>query len=373
MEDYFFFLGRNPDLSLQEIISFLEARGIEGNFIIEDNIALFSLGKEINPDEMTAKLGGTIKIGKALIAEKNQQKFLQAIKKSSLYTGESNKIKFTITVYPPEEEISSSIKEILYDFFKEERIRAFYKPSAGTPSESIKFDLEFFAIKMKDNYYFGKIDAVYDAKDAEFRDMHRPFRRSELAISPRLAKILVNLSGATENSTLLDPFCGVGTIMQEALLQNINVIGADIDPGAVENCKTNIAWLKKTYPISASDNIFTSSAIDIPKIIKQKVDAVASEPFLIPLITYTPKDKEARKMISRAKEIYITTLKELEKILKEKARVALSLPVMKARESKVRLNIEEICYETGLKLVAGPFSESRPGQRVEREIVLLEK
>jgi hypothetical protein len=46
---------------------------------------------------------------------------------------------------------------------------------------------------------------------------------------------------------------------------------------------------------------------------------------------------------------------------------------MKSREGKERVNIEEICSATGLTLVAGPFSESREGQRVEREFVVLEK
>jgi hypothetical protein len=100
---------------------------------------------------------------------------------------------------------------------------------------------------------------------------------------------------------------------------------------------------------------------------------VASEPFLIPLITYTPKDAEARKMITKAKYTYMTTLNEIKKVLNDGGKIALSLPVMKARESKVRLNIDEICYETGLKLVAGPFPESREDQRVSREIVILEK
>lgn len=374
MEDYFFFLGRNPDLSLQEIISFFEARGIEGKFHLESNIACFSLDKQINPDELINKLGGTIKIGKALISDKNQEKFLSSIEKSNLYSGEENKLKFTITIYPKEEEqISAALKETLYDFFKNEGIKAYYKQPSENPTESIKFDIEYFAVQLKGIYYFGKIDAVYDAKNVEFRDMHKPFRRSEYAISPRIAKILINLCGATEETLLLDPFCGVGTILQEAMLNNINVIGSDVDPGIIENCKRNIAWLCKTYQIKAGAKIFTSNAIDVPKVLKEKAEAIASEPFLIPLITYTPKKKEARKMLNRAKYVYITTLNELKKILKDGGRIALSLPVMKSREGKERLNIEEVCTETGLKLIAGPFSEARKDQRVERELVILEK
>jgi len=372
MEDYFFFLGRNPELSLQEIISFLEARGIKGGFKQEGNIALFSIEESVNPEEIIEKLGGTIKIGISLL-KGSQKSVLDELKKLNLYEGAESKLKFTVNVYPEDPAIFQKAKEILEDYFKKERIRALFRQPSETPSGSLKFDLEFFIAKIGKNSYFGKIGAVYNSKDAEFRDMNKPFRRSEYAISPRLAKILINLSGASENETLLDPFCGVGTIIQEALLGRINVIGIDMDAGIIENCKRNILWLRKNYDISPEYQIFCSNAIDAPKILKENVDAIASEPFLIPLITYTPKDKEARKMITKAKETYIKTLLELKKVLKDSRRIALSLPVMKARESKVYLNIEEICERTGLKLVAGPFAEAREGQKVEREIVVLEK
>ena len=378
MNDYFFFLGRNPELSLQEIISFFEARGIEGKYHMEQNIVCFSIQETIDPEELINKLGGTIKIGKASIKEKNQEKFIEAIEKSSLYSGEEDKLKFTITQYPMETEggesdMAITIKGILYAYFKTEGIKAYFKQPSGNPTESMKFDIEYFAVLLEGVYHFGIIEAVYDAKDAEFRDMHKPFRRSEYAISPRIAKMLINLSGAIEGSILLDPFCGVGTIMQEALLSNINVIGSDVDPGIIENCKRNLAWLNKTYQIHANAKVFTSNAIDVPIVLKERVDSIASEPFLIPLITYTPKKKEARKMLNKAKYVYIITLNELKKVLKDGGRIALSLPVMKTREGNESLNIEDICKETNLKLIAGPLSESRKDQRVARELIILEK
>jgi tRNA G10 N-methylase Trm11 len=371
MEDYFFFLGRNPSLSLQEIISFLEARGIMGSFKQEGSIALFSLEKPLDTKDMIGRLGGTIKIGKSVM-KGSSKSLIGKLKELNVYQGFESKVKFTLNVYPEDAEMFKNAREILEDYFKKEKIRALFRQPSETPSGSMKFDLEFFIIKLGKDYHFGKIEAVYDSRDAEFRDMNKPFRRSEYAISPRLAKILINLSGISEGETLLDPFCGVGTILQEALLQNINVIGIDVDAGVIENCKRNILWLRKNYEINAGYQIFCSNAIDIQKIVKEKVDAIASEPFLIPLITYTPKDKEARKMITKAKETYIKTLFELKKALKSKSRISLSLPVMKAREGKVYLNIEEICQRAGLKMVAGPFAEAREGQRVEREIVVLE-
>lgn len=370
MADYFFFLGRNPELSLQEIISFLNARGMEGRYEYENNIALFSLEHEINPEDMIKKLGGTIKIGRALIRLDDKKEFLDSIKKRDIYLGEEDKIKYTAKVYPEDESFSAEIHHIINDFFREQRIKAVYRQPSDEPSESLKFDIEFFAIKFGKNYYFGSIDVVYDPKPAEFRDMGKPFRRSELAISPRLAKILVNLSEVNGNELLLDPFCGVGTIIQEALLNDVNVIGADIEHGVIENCKRNILWLRKNFPISASYQMFVSDAMSLNKIIKS-VDGIASEPFLIPLITYMPRERAAQNMINKAENTYIKTLNELKKIVRGK--IALSLPVMKSRTAKVKLNLQRICRETGLRLCAGPFSEARENQRVEREIIVLEQ
>jgi len=373
MEDYFFFLGRNTELSLQEVISFLEARGIEGKYEIQGNMVMFSLAEELDADYAINTLGGTIKIGKAMFKETSEKKFSDMIRQANLYDGVEDKLKFTITFNEEIEEISQDIKGIIDDYFKEQRVKAFYKQSKESPKWSRKFDLEFFAIKFGNNYYFGKIDAVYDTKNAEFRDMKKPFRRSELAISPRIAKILINLSEAVEGNTVLDPFCGMGTILQESLLLGINAIGMDIDSGVVENCKRNLSWLTDNYKLNAKVNVFCASSLNVSKILKEKVDAIVTEPFLIPLITYTPKEKPARKMLAMARNTYTSTLIELKKILKDDGRIAISLPVMKTRTNKERVNIEMICEEIGLKIIAGPFSESREGQRVEREIVVLGK
>jgi tRNA G10 N-methylase Trm11 len=52
---------------------------------------------------------------------------------------------------------------------------------------------------------------------------------------------------------LLDPFCGTGVILQEALLMGYGVIGTDIEPRMVEYSRTNLEWFKAKFKLPAND------------------------------------------------------------------------------------------------------------------------
>ena len=119
---------------------------------------------------------------------------------------------------------------------------------------------ETYFLFESDKLYFGILEARFNPKETAFRDMKKPERRESLAISPNLSKILINLSQAKPSGNLLDPFCGVGVIIQEALLQNINSIGVDLNPQATSQAKTNIAWLNKTFKITTPYKIITQDS-----------------------------------------------------------------------------------------------------------------
>ncbi len=51
--------------------------------------------------------------------------------------------------------------------------------------------------------------------------------------NPQVVSALINIFQLTNNSLILDPFCGSGTVLLEACYKNINAIGVDINPMAV--------------------------------------------------------------------------------------------------------------------------------------------
>lgn len=61
----------------------------------------------------------------------------------------------------------------------------------------------------------------------------------EGALRPAVAAAMVRLAGAPDG-TLLDPCCGSGTVLAEALAAGWQAVGADIDPDAVRVATTNV-------------------------------------------------------------------------------------------------------------------------------------
>ena len=83
------------------------------------------------------------------------------------------------------------------------------------------------------------------------RDQERPKRDAFVGmLPPKLAQIIVNLSGAEKFGTLWDPFCGTGVILQEALLMEIDVYGSDINEKMIDYSRKNLDWLARRYDVS---------------------------------------------------------------------------------------------------------------------------
>lgn len=87
---------------------------------------------------------------------------------------------------------------------------------------------------------------------------------------PKLARCMVNLSGAKEGSTFLDPFCGVGGIALEACLIGCEVIGMDAKGRMVKGTRRNLAHFKQE-PLA----LLKGDARQVPL---TRVDAIATDP-----------------------------------------------------------------------------------------------
>src|SRR3989338_5542659 len=78
---------------------------------------------------------------------------------------------------------------------------------------------EICLIAGKEKVYTAKTIVVQDFEDYGRRDYQRPVRDEQQGmIPPKVAQIMLNLSGAGKGDSVLDPFCGIGTIVQEGLL-----------------------------------------------------------------------------------------------------------------------------------------------------------
>ena len=85
---------------------------------------------------------------------------------------------------------------------------------------------------------FGKIIWKINPKEYERRFARSFYRASNL--KPDLARFLVDLSLVKPGETLIDPFCGTGSILIEAASLGVKSYGIEIDEEIYEGCLDNL-------------------------------------------------------------------------------------------------------------------------------------
>ncbi|MEK6848895.1 MAG: hypothetical protein AABX65_04675 [Nanoarchaeota archaeon] len=375
---YLFILGRNPELSRQEILSWLEARGVNvlSQFISNEKFIL-DLSEEINPAELIGWLGGCLKIGKVILSEINVSNLINKLDKINIYLGEEEKFFYSII-----ENTESELADYLKQRFKREKLKAVLKNvgrqvrlqdgsfGSVSPSSAKRLGVEYFLVSSGKEYNFGMINAYADNEENEEIDMSKPERRSELGISPRLAKILVNLSCVKAEEELLDPFCGIGGVLCEAMLNNVNVSGIDADKIVAESARKNLQWVKNKYNSKASVEVLAGDSRTV--ILKYEVDAIACEPQLGPLLKSVPRKDEAEKIVREFENLTGEVFRNIRKNLKKGGKIAFTMPFISSSGGKVKCDAGKIASLAGLKVRKGfPVLETREGKIVSREFMVL--
>ncbi len=85
---------------------------------------------------------------------------------------------------------------------------------------------------------FGRLVWKIDPNEYERRFVRSFYRASNL--KPDLARLMVNLSLVNPGETLIDPFCGTGSILIEAASLGVKSYGIEIDEEIYEGCLDNL-------------------------------------------------------------------------------------------------------------------------------------
>ena len=389
-----FIPGKNWRLSLAELISFLKARRVK--------FEIYLLSKEffvarIDQDEgfwSIADLGGFIKIGnvnaelptknvKEAFFEKNREAKTQISRKVAssqlidrIVETASGKTMFGVSVYCTEESlrpvtrsiqrfVGSTIKHELLEHGTKSRFMGFPK-DRKVPQLShvevlkkklVENKAEIMFCVSKKQTFIATTKAVHNPFEFQKRDVGKPVQRKIFAIPPRLARIMINLATCSEGKLFLDPFCGVGTILQEALLARAKVIGVDINGWCVEAAKRNMEWLKAEYSLENAEYRVLQGDVHklSQKIGLEQVDCIATEPDLGPAMRQFPTTSYARRIFEKLEPLYYGLLEEAHKVLKKDGLLVLVSPLIKTRSRKpITMGVEEKSMETGFKRVL-PF------------------
>ena len=193
---------------------------------------------------------------------------------------------------------------------------------------------------------------AYIPEVTEFRKRsnERPVVSSQISISSRLARLLVNLSGLERGQLLLDPFCGAGTILAEAIEYGVNCIGIDWDRGRIENARQNLQWLSSNLQKPGSYLLFVGDATKLASILQGKrIDSIVTEPILLPRISSAPRLDKAKKMIRNSSRLYSESLYSISQVMNRGSRLVIVVPSLRTVEGKEVSVLLENTEDAGLK------------------------
>ncbi len=368
MEKYIFVLGNNPELSLAEI------KAVYQNLILlkqGSDFAIFE-GEKIDCQKAQVRLGGTIKIGK-VIGEKLDERL---ILKNIIEAPKSGKVKFGFSWY--ETERKNKFGLVIKGLLKSKNIQSRFVESKDSKLSSVivakEKCLDFLILPD----IVGLTCAVQDFRGFSDRDYGRPKSDSLSGmLPPKLARIMVNLSGADFTSFILDPFCGSGTILTEAVsLGYRNLKGSDISNKAVDDSANNTQWLIERLGIKKIDlEVFSCDSTEISqKIAKENISSIITEPFLGRPIKGSETEFDIKKIISQLKDLYLRSFKEFKKILQKKGKVVIVFPQWHVKDKIFEMGIEKEVEDLGfVRLDKGNLIYKRNDQKVWRKILIYEK
>lgn len=384
-----FILGRQPALGLAELESLYGSAKITP---VSDSAVIV----DIEPSEVRfARLGGMIKFCKVLTTLettnwKEIQKFLENVAPEHAKSLPEGKLRLGLSVY----DIHVSQKQMmatgleLKKLIKKDGRSVRYVPNVEPALNSAqvlhnqltqKLGWEIIFVRDGSKTIVAQSIAVQDIDRYATRDQGRPKRDSRVGmLPPKLAQIIINLANPATGSTVLDPFCGTGVILQEASLMGYNAYGSDLEARMVEYSQANIDWLAENYALP--DIQFTIEKGDATDHTWSPLpNVIACETFLGRPLSSLPDRQTLQKIVQDCDTIHTKFLKNLAKQTKPGFRMCIAVPAWSMRNGFVHLPTLDKLSSLGynrIKFVHASQEElvyHRTDQIVGRELVVLER
>ena len=271
MKLYSFELGRVTELCLAELISLFGEKNLVERVRRSVFFNLEPLGiKPSDIQKLQDKLGGTIKIAEVLDSfplrseepKIKIKKSLENIFQNHFKDHVGGKIIFAISTVniPADSKVFLKFflnlsKVFLKSLGKSSRFvnKLWQNPTPAQiyKSRAIEKGIDITILGGETNLYITKTLSIQNIDAYSYRDFDKPFRDPKMGmLPPKLAQIMINLAEQDIThpcKTILDPFCGSGTILMEALLQGKTAIGSDVDQAAVDGTIKNSNWLVENF------------------------------------------------------------------------------------------------------------------------------
>ncbi|HET7320260.1 MAG TPA: methyltransferase domain-containing protein [Candidatus Saccharimonadales bacterium] len=207
---------------------------------------------------------------------------------------------------------------------------------------------ELVFVRSGDKTVVAQTVKVQDIDSYTLRDRGRPKRDTRVGmLPPKLAQTIINLATGKlpedklENiceipagqaiprtilgQTVLDPFCGTGVILQEALLMGYSIYGSDLEPRMVDYSKQNLEWLSPTYHLPPATYQLEQGDATTHHW-QQPIDFVAAETYLGRPFTTRPTPELLAQTAADCNLIIKKFLQNIHPQLKPGTRLCLAVP-----------------------------------------------
>lgn len=382
-------LGRQPALGLAELESLYGSAGLVP---LRSGAALL----DIEPAEVNfARLGGSIKLAKVLTILDTQdwnkiEDYLSKTVPEHLEYVPDGKLTLGLSVYglrTGPREIGATalrLKKTIKATGRSVRIVP-NKSSALNSAQVLHNGLtapngwELLCVRWDSKVILAQAVAEQDIEAYAKRDQNRPMRDARVGmLPPKLAQIIINLAaGRTsgQQHRLLDPFCGTGVVLQEAMLMGFDIYGTDLEPRMIDYSNKNLEWMffgnGEEWTLETGDA--TNHRWQMP------VDLVAGETYLGKPFSSTPPPAALEKTRRECDEIHEKFLRNIARQIKPGTQLALGVPAWSTKKGFVHLRtlakLGDLGY-TRKKFVHVKDQDlvyHREGQTTARELVVLEK
>lgn len=394
MKQYFFILGREPELSVTEIWQVAIFSNIKLAMVHVDKQFLIVNCQNLDVNWWQERLGGVIKIGE-IVGEWEIDKDImseQIIKNIK----PTKQIFFGFSWHGQAPRWMNALGlEVKKKLKGQGKVRYVVSRDQVLSSVAVQKNhllpptgYDFVFMPQISKIVVGITLSVQPFAEFSNRDFGRPARDSYVGmLPPKLARMMVNISLSGGN--LLDPFCGSGTILQEAALLGVkNMTGSDSSVGGSTRTKENIKWLRTKNPnLDFSYNIYHSPLESLSDFVKEKFSSIVCEPFLGRPLSGRESQKEVADMINELTFNYRRWLKILTRFLHNNGKLVMVWPVVVKGSDFLYLPLENSLSEAGLKIsniipefvpknwlsIRGTLFYHRPGQKIAREIVALRR
>jgi len=347
---YVLFLGSHPAISASEVWGVLNRAKLAPELIAIDHRYLILNTNAPISSELFATIGGTDRIGTVLLESESSITIEQAA--SYLSPPLSGKMTIGISSFGLAKDFGLSFSKDLKKHVKSAGGRMnFVSPKKGMQINTAQIlfndlltqpNAELTIIKHEETHYLVHTLLAQDIQAYEKRDTSKPARDARVGmLPPKLAQMMLNLATAhVEHEsplTIGDPFCGLGTLLQEGWLMGHQMIGSDVEDRMVQASEANMSHIEAEFPITHSlrPRISQHDAGD-PWPAKNEgfLQAVVTEPYLGPPLSKPPSSEEALEHGAKVARLYLRTFIALRHVLAPSGIVLFLLPAIRTSEGR---------------------------------------